>query len=282
MRLLDLIAEAFRAMKDGADARTQLELALLKAAAPAYDPTVKALLARIERLESSRPGGPSSSPPAPTPRAPSEPATAAGRTAVAVTAQVQGQPPVAAATTLPGAATDGPEQAAARAEQAAAAVSAELATEADPAPAVAAVAVVEPDAPAPEPSFSAGVELSPEALAELWPAIIESLGEDAPMLAAALHEARPAGLGDGELTVAWPESAGFSKRKADDPASKETIARVIRAVTGSSLRLAFELRDDAALAAGPAAAPQLTEEELVNRFVEEFDAEVLPPEEEST
>ncbi len=56
---------------------------------------------------------------------------------------------------------------------------------------------------------------------------------------------------------------------------------MIRAVTGSSLRLAFELRDDAALAAGPAA-PQLTEEELVNRFVEEFDAEVLPPEEEST
>jgi len=40
-------------------------------------------------------------------------------------------------------------------------------------------------------------------------------------------------------------------------------------------------RAGAALAAAPAA-PQLTEEELVNRFVEEFDAEVLPPEEEST
>ena len=52
------------------------------------------------------------------------------------------------------------------------------------------------------------------------------------------------------------------------------------AVTGSSLRLAYELRDDIALAAGPAA-PQISEEELVNRFVEEFDAEVLP-EEEST
>jgi DNA polymerase III subunit gamma/tau len=251
------------------------------------------LLARIERLESSRPAA--AAPPAEaaaSPRSPSAPATAAGRaaapqqpgagrTAVAVTAQVEGQPPVAAAATLPGASHGGQAEASARAEQAAAAVSAELATEADPAPAVAAVAVVEPDAPAPEATFSAAVELSPDALAELWPAIIESLGEDAPMLAAALHDARPAGLGDGELTVAWPESAGFSKRKADDPASKETIARVIRAVTGSSLRLAFELRDDAALATGPAA-PQLTEEDLVNRFVEEFDAEVLPPEEEST
>ncbi len=294
VRLLELIADAFRAMKDGADARTQLELALLKAAQPAYDPTVKALLARIERLESSRPTA--AAPPADavaSPRSPSTPATAAaraaapqqqpgaGRTAVAVTAQVEGQPPVAAAATLPGASHGGQAEASARAEQAAAAVSAELATEADPAPAVAAVAVVEPDAPAPEATFSAAVELSPDALAELWPAIIESLGEDAPMLAAALHDARPAGLGDGELTVAWPESAGFSKRKADDPASKETIARVIRAVTGSSLRLAFELRDDAALATGPAT-PQLTEEDLVNRFVEEFDAEVLPPEEEST
>jgi DNA polymerase III subunit gamma/tau len=140
------------------------------------------------------------------------------------------------------------------------------------------VAIVEPDAPAPEPSFSAAVELSPDALAELWPAVLDSLGEEAPLLAAVLQSARPAGVDGGELTLAWPESAGFFKRKAEDPASKETIARVIRAVTGSSLRLAYELRDEAALATGPAA-PQLSEEELVNRFVEEFDAEVLPEEE---
>jgi len=282
VRLLELIASALRAMKDGADARTQLELALLKAAQPAYDPTVKALLARIERLESSRPA-PAAPPPgsAPSPRSPSEPATPAGRTAVAVTAQLEGQPPVAAATTLPGAAA-GQEEATARAEQAAAAVSAELATESDPAPAVAAVAVVEPDAPAPEPSFAAGVELTEQALAELWPAVLENLQEEAPLLAAVLQGARPAGVAQDELTLAWPESAGFFKRKAEDPANKETIARVIRAVTGSSLRLAFELRDEAALAAEAPVTPQLSEEELVNRFVEEFDAEVLPPEEEST
>jgi DNA polymerase-3 subunit gamma/tau len=291
VRLLELIAAALRAMKDGADARTQLELALLKAAQPAYDPTVKALLARIERLESSRPA-PAAPPPGSSPRSPSAPATPAGRaaappqpeggrTAVAVTAQLEGQPPVAAATTLPGAAA-GQEEASARAEQAAAAVSAELATEADPAPAVAAVAVVEPDAPAPEPSFAAGVELTQDALAELWPAVLESLQEEAPLLAAVLQGARPAGVAEDELTLAWPESSGFFKRKAEDPANKETIARVIRAVTGSSLRLAFELRDEAALAAEAPATPQLSEEELVNRFVEEFDAEVLPPEEEST
>jgi DNA polymerase-3 subunit gamma/tau len=70
--LLDLLAEGLRAMKDGADARTQLELALVKAADPARDASQKALLARLERLER---GGPQ--PPAPT-HAPEQPQTAAG------------------------------------------------------------------------------------------------------------------------------------------------------------------------------------------------------------
>src|SRR3954449_8311130 len=51
VRLLELIANALRAMKDGADPRTQLELALVKAAKPDLDPTVKALQERIARLE---------------------------------------------------------------------------------------------------------------------------------------------------------------------------------------------------------------------------------------
>jgi DNA polymerase-3 subunit gamma/tau len=287
VRLLELIAAALRAMKDGADARTQLELALLKAAAPGYDPTVKALLARIERLEGRAAAAPAA--PAATPRAPSAPATAAGRaaaaeggseagrTSVAVTAQVEGQPPVAAATTLPGAPPAGAERARALADEAAAAVSAELATERDPAPAVAAVAVVEPDAPAPEPAFSAGVELSLESFVELWPAVLQTLQGEAPMLAALLEGARPAEVAAGEVTLAWPEASGFLKRKAEDPANKELIGRAIRAVTGSSLRLAYELRAEVA-APEPA---RVSEEELVARFVEEFDAEVLPPEEES-
>jgi DNA polymerase-3 subunit gamma/tau len=54
VRLIDLLAAALRAVKDGADARTQLELALVKAAAPEVDPSARALLARIERLEGER------------------------------------------------------------------------------------------------------------------------------------------------------------------------------------------------------------------------------------
>ena len=52
-RVLDLLAAAMDATKNGSDARTQLELALVKAAAPAIDPSTHALLQRIERLEAA-------------------------------------------------------------------------------------------------------------------------------------------------------------------------------------------------------------------------------------
>ena len=273
VRLLELIAAALRALKDGADARTQLELALVKAAEPAYDASVKALLARVERLE-GRAGRPPAS------RAPSEPATAAGRTQVAIKAQVEDQPPVVASTTLPGAPEGGAPEAQAAAEEAAAAVSQELATEADPTPSVTAVAVVKPDAPAAEPSLEAGVELSLDAFTELWPAVLDTLAGESPMLAAMLREAQPAALAGEGLTLAWPESAAFSKRTAEAPAKREQIANSIRAVTGASLRLAHELRADDELA--PAAHARLSDDELVARFKAEFDAEELPPPTEET
>ena len=68
VRLLELIAAALRAMKDGADARTQLELALVKAAAPDLEPSVKALQARIARLESRPRPRPRHRRPVPRPR----------------------------------------------------------------------------------------------------------------------------------------------------------------------------------------------------------------------
>jgi len=85
VRLLDLLAAAMSAVRDGADARTQLELALTKAAAPATDPTTRALLARIERLEGALRGEAppaavaGSAEPAPeAPPAPEPPPAAAG------------------------------------------------------------------------------------------------------------------------------------------------------------------------------------------------------------
>ncbi len=262
VRLLDMIAAALRALKDGADARTQLELALVKAADPARDPSITALLARIERLEGRGGAAAAAS------RAPSEPATAAGRTRVAVTAQVEDEPRVAVTTTVPGAGTDVDPKAAA--DHAAQVVSSELEGDAQ----VTAVAVVEPDAPAPEPSL----ELSVDTFEQVWPAVIQSLEGDSFRLAAVLREASPA-LDDSGLTLAWPESARFLKRQAEDPEKKELLAQAIRSVTGASLRLAYELRSDEEI--GTKATEQLTEEELIDRFKTEFSAVEEPPNEET-
>jgi len=51
VRMLDLLGAALEGVRAGADPRTQLELALVKAAAPQTDGSTRALLARIERLE---------------------------------------------------------------------------------------------------------------------------------------------------------------------------------------------------------------------------------------
>jgi DNA polymerase III subunit gamma/tau len=295
VRLLELIAFALHAMKDGADPRTQLELALVKVAKPDLEPSVKALQERIARLESNRPA------PAPAPRTPEIAETPAGRatapvattpvpatpvpsesagrgrTAVSITAQVVGQPPVGVSATLPGAGHATASEAQQAADSAAAAVAQELATEADPTPSVTATATIDPHAPLAAPRL----ELSLDQFGASWPAVIEELRERAPMVAAALDHAAPSALDDDGLTLTWPEDFAMSKRKAEDAANRELIAKAIRSVTGSSLRLAYELRADGepmpATVGTAAAAPQLSEDDLVNRFMDEFDAEELPP-----
>ena len=54
VRTLDLLAAALTHLRAGADARTQLELALVKAARADLDPSLSALASRVEQLE---PGG---------------------------------------------------------------------------------------------------------------------------------------------------------------------------------------------------------------------------------
>ncbi|MDP9346339.1 MAG: DNA polymerase III subunit gamma/tau, partial [Actinomycetota bacterium] len=70
VRLLDLLADAMRSVKDGADARTRLETALVKAAAPQVDPAARALTARLERLEAGLIPAPAPLVSAPSPAAP--------------------------------------------------------------------------------------------------------------------------------------------------------------------------------------------------------------------
>jgi DNA polymerase III subunit gamma/tau len=62
VRLLDLVSAALEATANGAQARIQLELVLVKAASPEVDPSTAALLSRIDRLESALRGRPEPAP----------------------------------------------------------------------------------------------------------------------------------------------------------------------------------------------------------------------------
>jgi DNA polymerase-3 subunit gamma/tau len=248
LRVLDLLAAGLRAMKDGSEARTQLELALVKAASPQHDPSTKALLARIERLEAGRPVA-SAAAPAPAPRNPTAPTTAAAKAAAPA------PPAPAPAPAPPVAAAPAPA----------------------PAPAPPAAAAPEPT-PSPAPTAVAEFELDLPHVSEIWPAVVEALTSEKPMLGAMLAQARPTEVGPHALTIAWPHAAAFYKRKAEDPACRATIAQAVRSVTGAQLALTFELRDHDALEAAGPVGPKLSEDEILARIVAEFDAEELPPE----
>jgi DNA polymerase-3 subunit gamma/tau len=216
VRLLDLVSDALEATANGAQARIQLELVLVKAAAPQVDPSSAALLSRIERLEAGLPGG-ASLPAVDTLAAPSPSAS----TSAATTPQAASQTALA---TKP------------REHQ--------------------------------EPAFALETAVSS------WQAVVELLRNDNQMLAALLAEARPVAVADRELTLSFPTGAAFLKRKAEQDDHRRATSEALRAVTGHHLVLRYELREPEPDEKDGAAAT-LSGEELVRRFIEEFDAEEI-------
>jgi DNA polymerase III subunit gamma/tau len=249
VRLLDLLAEGLEARKAGADPRTQLELALVKAAAPDLDPSQRALLARIERLEAAL--------------------GAAARTEAVATTPV---PPPAAPPPRRAPSAEEPESPTPEP------ASAERASPAPVAAGAAAVAIAEAPAPAPDsagPDVSVPPALDLESLRSLWPAVLDTVRAQNAMLAALLEGANPVEVAPDELRLAFAESAAFLKRKAEGIPNREILSQAVQTVTGRRLKLAYELRADAETE--QAAAEALSDEELFARMREAFDAEELPP-----
>jgi DNA polymerase III subunit gamma/tau len=233
VRLLDLLGAALEGVRAGADPRTQLELALVKAATPQADGSVGALLARIERLEHASAGAPARPVP-----------VSAASVPPSVSPPAREQAP--AAPTAP------PEQ-----------------------------STADPDVEARNGGHSVAAPVAlaaipgPSELDTLWPAVHESVGAEHALLGAVLNEAVPAILTAEELTLAFPPTAAFHKRKAEDPANRATLVEALHRLTGRRYSVVFELREDLLSQDGPNGRP-LTEEEIMARLVAELDAEELP------
>jgi len=264
VRLLDLVSGSLEATANGAQARIQLELVLIKAAAPELDPSTAALLSRIERLEAGLAQGPGlrtvepHKPQSNGERAaiPAQPAPAAVHSAPAAAHSA----PAAAAQTAPAAAAQTAPAAAAHSAPAAAAQTAPAAAT-DTAPAA--------------PSST----LDLPSVVGSWPAVIEVVRGGNAMLAALLADARPVAISQRELTLAFPPGAAFLKRKAEQDDHRRVAADAFRNITGQSLALRYELRELDEPADDPPGETTLSGEELVRRFLEEFDAEELLEEE---
>jgi DNA polymerase-3 subunit gamma/tau len=246
VRLLDLLAAGMRLAKDGADAQTQLEVALVKAAAPEVDPSTRALLARLERLEGALAApsapAPAAATPSPAPAA-SPPPTPAPSAAPVIAAF---EPPAAA---LGGAAPTDPP-----------------ATE--PAATPSAVAVAEPEDAA-APALAPMGELDLTMVEELWPAILQSVAETNKLVAGCLAEARPLMVKGRDVTLAFTPDHGFQKRKCEDAAARRLVADAFQSLAGVTPRLLLETREAEELGAEPEI---LGEDDFIARLRAEFDA----------
>jgi DNA polymerase III subunit gamma/tau len=243
-RAVDSLSAALASIREGDDPRMTVELALLRCARPQLDPSREALAQRLERVE--RALGP-------------EPG--AGAEASAPTG-----PPADAPTSPGGGASASREPAGAEA----------------PAP----VGAESPDdegrdregQPADVPgtgratAVAAAVDL--ERLVELWPAVLDQVRDSgSELLSHVLRAARPVAIKPEEsvLEVGFPASAAFTKRKAEAAEARDRFAEAVKTIVGEPLRPVYVLLDGDRIETPPEA--RLSEEELIELFRSEFDAE---------
>jgi DNA polymerase III subunit gamma/tau len=264
VRVLDLIGAALEAVRAGAEPRTRLELALVKAAAPRMDGSAPALLARIERLES---------------------AASTASEASGASRGTQGAEP-------PGAAKPAPAASAPRVAEVgepALAVSAPRVAEVgEPALAVSAPAQrgkeepappAEPPPPEPLTAVESLTPVEPPAPADLdtlWSAVLEAIRAEHKLLRAFFNEAAPTNVTEDELTIAFAASAAFNKRKAEEADNRRILLDTLQRLTGRRYQVSFELSEQDLAGGSAPDRSGLSEDEIMQQLMSELDAEELP------
>jgi len=125
-----------------------------------------------------------------------------------------------------------------------------------------------------EPSSASPDDLSLEEIQQVWPAVLQKLGETAPALAATFEGTRPVSYGEDGLQVGFPAEMTFNKKKADSPERRDTLAAAFAAVTGVGLRPTYVMLEGEAPPDTPAPGSEdVDEDELLERLKSEFNAE---------
>jgi hypothetical protein len=91
------------------------------------------------------------------------------------------------------------------------------------------------------------------------------------MLGAVVDVASPVELAGDRLVLAFGKDAAFLRQKAEERATRSALGEAVRAVTGHALTFTYELREGQ----GTGEPTALSEDELVARLKDEFDAEEL-------
>lgn len=111
----------------------------------------------------------------------------------------------------------------------------------------------------------------------IWPAVLETVRDQHKLLRAFFSEAAPMSVTEDHITIAFPVSASFNKRKAEEPDNRKILLDALKALTGRRYSVSFELSEDAPVE-GVLDLQALSEEEIVARLMSELDAEEVPPE----
>ncbi|HEX2128310.1 MAG TPA: DNA polymerase III subunit gamma/tau [Solirubrobacterales bacterium] len=117
-----------------------------------------------------------------------------------------------------------------------------------------------------------------EKVASLWSAVVDQVREDgSEVLSHVLASARPVAVDPDEavVEVGFPASAAFNKRKAEAAEARQRFTDALRTIVGEPLRPVYVLLDHDE---EPGGERQLSEDELVELMRAEFDAELVPDE----
>jgi hypothetical protein len=121
-----------------------------------------------------------------------------------------------------------------------------------------------------------------QALIDLWPAVVELVEVGNGLVGAVIANAMPVDVAGEDLTVGFPTSASFFKKKAEDPVNRTMVIDALRQLAGGRWRISYELREELDGENSDGSQPATyTEEEWVARFKAELDAEEVPIEPES-